>query len=258
MNSTVVEQRIARSGEEREKAFRLIYESYLRAGLCEENNFGLRISKYQLLPNSEIFVSKIESKVVATVSLVMDGPDGLPMDSIYPTPLENARSQGLRLGEITCLADRRQQHFRIIDNLCALTGLMTQFALKHGLDGFVLISHPKHARFYKRFMAFESIGKVKKHKGVCDKLAEPLWLQFSNVRKAKPEAVNRIFGEEIPPLELDSTTMPPLERECFEQIRFMIENKVSQNSPTSVGKFPGEIHSNPLFSGNNFNPAGVK
>ena len=258
MSPTVVEQRIARSGEERERAFRLIYESYLRAGLCEKNDFGLRISKYQLFPNSEIFVSKINNEVVATVSLVMDGPAGLPMDSVYPVPLQNARSQGLKLGEITCLADRRQQHVRIIDNLCALTSLMTQFAFKQGLDGFVLVSHPKHARFYKRFMAFESIGKIKKYKEVCDKLAEPLWLQFRNVRKATPEAFNRIFGEEIPSSELNPTTMSMSERECFEQIRSIIENNHGETNLTSPNKIPGTLHISPLFLGDTFNSAGVQ
>lgn len=233
-----VVQKIARTREEREAAFRLIYHSYLRAGLCPPNDTGLRICPHQLLPNTETFISVVDGEVVATVSLIADSSAGLPMESIYKDQVISARRRGLYMGEISALADRREDHRRIIQNLCELTRIMTHFALRQGMSGFMLVSHPKHARFYKRFMAFESIGEIKSYQSVCNNLAEPLLFDFSNQGSAQIESLRRVLGEHLPAEELEPSIISAADRRYFLDIQQTIEARTqtaaTQNTGTNV------------------------
>ncbi len=225
-------QKIARTRDEREAAFRLVYRSYLRAGLCNENPLGIRICPYQLLPDSQMFVSLLKGEVVATVSLIPDSANGLPMESLYPDEVNAAREQGLHIGEISCLADRRKDQRRIIQNLCELTRVMTHFALQQKLDGLMLVSHPKHARFYKRFMGFELIGDIRTYRNVCDKLAEPLYFDFSSQRKAQVQALKRVLGESMPAEELEPSQMNDTDRVYFADIRRSLEQATPPRTPS--------------------------
>src|SRR5689334_24741569 len=95
---------LANSFEHRAAAFRLIYQSYLSSGLGRRNPLGLRVTPFQLLATSQIFLaskstsiptelekwdasvhseelepSGLREQVVATITLVNDGQLGLPM-----------------------------------------------------------------------------------------------------------------------------------------------------------------------------------
>ena len=122
-------QKIAQTREEREAAFALIYQCYLRAGLCQPNQFGLRISPYHLSTGSEMFITVRDGEVVATVSLFIDSDMGLPMESVYPEQVNEVRQNGYLMGEISCLADHRNDHRCLITNLCELTGLLVSIRL---------------------------------------------------------------------------------------------------------------------------------
>ncbi len=227
--------KLARSRSEREAAFRLVYSSYRQAGLCTENHFGIRICPFQLLPDSESFISVSGQEIVATVSLIPDSANGLPMDSLYPEQVDAARRKGLYIGEISCLADRRKDHRRVFQNLCELTRVMTHFALQQKLDGLMLVSHPKHARFYKRFMGFESIGEIRSYRNVCDKLAEPLYFDFSSRRKAQAETLKRVLGEDMPGEELIPSQMNDADLVYFSGLRRAVEQTTPPTSTNSPG-----------------------
>jgi hypothetical protein len=122
---------IARRKSEREAAFRLIYNAYVRAGLGVPNEFGMRVTPYHLLPTTTIFVASLrdpDRDVFATVSLVGDGAFGLPLERVYPAEVHQRREQGLSLAEVSCLADRRSDFRRFFPVFCALNRVMIQFA----------------------------------------------------------------------------------------------------------------------------------
>lgn len=208
-------QKIAQTRQEREAAFSLIYKSYLRAGLCEPNQLGLRISPYQLSPSSEMFITVRDGEVVATVSLIIDSDMGLPMESVYPEQVSQPRQNGYLMGEISCLADRRKDHRRIIKNLCELTGLLVQYARFHGLDGVMLVTRPKHAKFYKRYMCYESIGPIRPNGVVRDTLGEPLRFDFAKISSASEELYQRMLGEQIPDENLARCPVSLVDRKYF-------------------------------------------
>ena len=101
--------RIAATRQEREAAFRLVYASYLHSGLAEMNGYQMRVTPYHLLPSTEMFIAEYQGEVIYTMSLVIDGALGVPMDQVYGDEVARLRRKGMLVGEVSCLADRRSQ-----------------------------------------------------------------------------------------------------------------------------------------------------
>ncbi|OYP33032.1 N-acyl amino acid synthase FeeM domain-containing protein [Rhodopirellula sp. MGV] len=149
---------IANERNELHDAFALIYQSYLHAGLVQNNDNGIRLTPYHLLDSTEVFVTKLEDTVVSTISLIGDGKLGLPLESIYRHNVQIIRRRGLKMAEIGSLADRRDSPVRFIETFAGMGRLLAQVAMSRGYDGLVAATHPKHARLYSRILPFEQIG----------------------------------------------------------------------------------------------------
>lgn len=218
--SSDLQYRIAASQEEREAAFRLVYHSYLRAGLGEENPYRVRITPYHLLPTTAVFVAMCQGHVAFTMSLIMDGDLGMPMESVYASEVEGLRQKGLRLGEVSCLADRRAEvcgFFPVFVHTCRL---MVQYARHHGVDALLAAVHPKHSRFYRRYMAFQVFGKEKTYPTVRNNPAVALWLEFARIDREPPVCYDFMFGE---PLSTDQLQPQPIMQDECEYYLPMID-----------------------------------
>ena len=174
-----IQYRIASTRREREAAFRLVYHSYLRAGLGDQNCYRMRVTPYHLLESTEVFVAKCNGEVIFTLSLIMDGELGMPMESVYAGEVDELRGRGLRLGEVSCLADRRADACGFFPVFVRTSRLMVQYARHRGLDALVAAVHPKHARFYRRYMDFRMFGQEKTYPTVRNNPAVALWLEFT-------------------------------------------------------------------------------
>jgi len=215
--------RIAHTRDDYCGAFRLVYQAYLQAGLSRPNPFGMRITPFQLLPTTEVLVAVHRGEVIATLSLVRDGQLGLPMESTYPDEVASLRARGLYLAEVSCLADRR--HVRQSDGqpgpacpapatAMRLMSLMAQCAQARGVNQLLIAVHPRHARFYRRFTAFEPIGGVRTYQAVCNRPAVALALDIDRAPIEHPELYRRFFGLPFPPGALAPRPIPSeLQRE---------------------------------------------
>jgi hypothetical protein len=207
--------RVAASREQRSGAFRLVYNSYLTAGLTQFSFLEMRVTPYQLLPSTEIFVAEHRGEVILTVSLVADGDLGLPMEAVYPNEVAALRARGFRFGEVSCLADRRSQFNGFFPVFLRLSRLMAQYARRQGLAGLLVAVHPRHARFYRRFMGFQQIGDEKAYPTVRNNPAVALCLDFARIDRDRPECYNSFFGEWLPDEELLPHPMDESERDYF-------------------------------------------
>jgi hypothetical protein len=207
-----VDYRIAAEYDEREEAFRLVYESYLPSGLVRPNPFEMRILPHHLLSSTEIFVAEQAGQILSTVTLVCDGELGLPMESVYPLEVRKLQRQGKRLGEVSCLASRRSTP---IAQCLELLRLMVQTARYRGLDGLAVAVHPRHARFYNRFLAFEQVGSETLYPAVCDHPAVAMLLDFDRIDRERPGNYERFFGERLPVERLQPRPMDADQWECF-------------------------------------------
>ncbi|MBN1588477.1 MAG: long-chain N-acyl amino acid synthase [Pirellulales bacterium] len=210
-----VQYRIAATREQRAAAFRLVHYSYLRAGLTEPNWHEMRVTPYHLLPTTEVFVAICDDEVISTVTLVLDGELGLPMDSVYKQEIMERRARGLWMGELSCLADRRNDPKRFFPIFVRLCRLAAQHARYRGVHEFVAAVHPRHARFYKRYMAFEPIGDERAYPSARNHPAVALSLNFARVDRERPRSWDTFFGQPIPHAQLKPQPIPQSQCDYF-------------------------------------------
>jgi hypothetical protein len=203
---------IASTRAEREGAFRLVYRRYLDAGLCHPNPHGMRVTPYQLLPTTAIFVARYQGEVIFTQSLVGDGAAGVPMEEIFPDEVRGLRAQGITFAEVSCLADRRRDLARFLPLLVRVCRVMFQFARRQGYRRLVIAVHPKHGRFYERYFGFRPLGDTREYGSVLNKPAAAYSLDFDWLSGERRE---QFFGKGVPPEDLQPRPMSAEEVEEF-------------------------------------------
>ena len=151
--------RIAATRSEREAAFELVYEAYLRSGLSDPNPWRVRVTPYHLLPDAEVFVAVHRGQVLLTYTFVFDGELGVPMELVYAREVDELRRAGVRFAEATCLADRREElGGAFLPVFLNLTRFATQFAAArdppdrggHAPAAFTILSPPSRVRTVRR------------------------------------------------------------------------------------------------------------
>jgi hypothetical protein len=137
------------------------------------------------------------------------------MECVYADEVARRRQEGLNLAEVSCLADRRR-HFRgFFPVFAQLSQLMAQHARRRGLDELLVAVHPRHARFYQRFMAFERIGEKRAYPTVKNHPAVALSLNFDRLDRNRPKCFSTFFGQWLPEEELRPRPISSAQREFF-------------------------------------------
>jgi hypothetical protein len=213
-----VEFKVADSPTERRDAFRLVYDQYLAAGLAPPNSHRVRVTPFHLLPTTHVFVAYERGGIVATMSLVGDGVLGLPMESVYGEEVMRRRMEGLRISEVSCLADRLHDRRNFLSIFCGLSRVLAQFARRQGYHQLLVVCHPKHSAFYRRYLGFEMIGSIAQCPHVQNKPAVPLCLDFDFVDHHPPACYERFFGDWLPDRQLRPSCMGPLERSVLRRM----------------------------------------
>lgn len=204
IQSATLEVSLARTRLELVAAFRLLYDSYVRAGLVPENRRQLRLTSYHLLETTEVFVAKWRGEVIATMTVVADGPQGLPLDAMYGDEVARFRDAGLRLAEVGCFADRRGMEPPFLKVIGELAKLVVQVANARGADGLVAATHPRHARFYIRALGFQQFAGLKECPYAQGNPAVALVQNFEKLRETA--VYERLFGTEFPSEKLMRTS----------------------------------------------------
>lgn len=215
VDSSEIVYKMAEDRQEREGAFRLVYDAYRRSGLLGPNAYGMRVTPHHLLPTTEVFIGVRGREIVCTATLIMDGALGLPMEAIYEQEVASLRAQGISLAEVSGLADRRQNLSRSCAMLIHLTRLVAQYARYNGVEQCLIAVHPRHARFYERCLCYERLGGVKAYPMVRDNPAVAMRFDFACLDRARPEYYDQFFGETIPEQALRPRPMSLAERLYF-------------------------------------------
>ena len=170
--------------QEVREAFSLLYRSYRKKGLISQNPYKLRVTHYNLLPESGSFVVKADDEVIATLSVLADSRHfGLPMAELYRAELADLRADGRSLAEISGLAiDRRYSPLSIL-LVMNLVKMLYRYSVKLGVTDLVAACHPRHARLYQRLFLFEPIGELRTYRSVNDAPAIALRLDLTHVKE---------------------------------------------------------------------------
>lgn len=168
-----VTYKIASCRSERDDAFRLVHDVYVKSGLMQPNEAGMRVTPFHLLPTTNLFVAYHGSQLVYTMTMISDDQRGLPMEEVFGPELAEKRKSGDYFAEVSCLASRsgyfnRSRMFSVFVQLAAL---MVQSARENGIDRLVIACNPRHARFYQNFLGFTTFGEQREYSQVRNKPA---------------------------------------------------------------------------------------
>jgi len=182
----------------------------------------MRATPYHVLPTTEIVIATVNDEIAHTMTLVRDGEMGLPMETIYQAEVEERRRRGLRLAEVSCLADRRRafSESREFSLMFRAMSFILQCARHRGIDQVVIAVHPRHAGFYQGYLGFQLCGEKKTYATVCDHPAVALALDFHTLRSLHPRAYRRIFRKSF-----SSTAMAyrPIPEEVLADLKAIID-----------------------------------
>ena len=177
---------VAQKMEEVEEAWGLVYDAYRRDDLIDVNSQRVHTNPQAVGPNTAVILGCLGPLAVGTISAYTDGPEGLPLDSVYLTEISALRRSGRKLMEVGLFADRREHINRAADGLFALMRFSYFFGFPMECDDVIIGVHPRHAPFYMRLLGFERIGPVRSYPTVKDHAVVLLRLRLQESLQAVP------------------------------------------------------------------------
>ncbi len=200
--------KIASEPEEWEQAFELVAANYQEKGY-ETTAKPYRFTPYHALPDTTVFVAKLEGRVVATFSLVADNTLlGLPMEAIYGEEIAELRRQGRRMAEVTSLAVTELGQREFLQVFTTLIKVLQQYHVSCGGDTWVITVNPRHRSFYAKVLGFRPLGPCKAYAAVGDAPAEAYVLVRDLMRANAPRTYEHVFGEWLSPAVLAGVSLP--------------------------------------------------
>jgi hypothetical protein len=177
---------VARTLDDVLEAWQLVYIAYRRVGLIDANPFELHTMPQAVGPQTLVVTGCLGPLSVSTLSVYLDHPGGLPLDSVYKDELARLRGEGRRIMEVGLFGDRRDHLNRSAEGLFELMRFAYFYGVYNKVDDAVIGIHPDHAAFYKRFFAFEQIGDPRDYPTVKNNPVVPLRLDFRTLPKLDP------------------------------------------------------------------------
>ena len=156
-----IQFRVATDPKEQEAADRLVFETYVEEGFWGDDPIKFQAEMESISSHRTVFVAVREGVVIGTLSLVRDSQLGLPADHFQPEMMAELRNCNEVIGQAGLLAMDRSCH-RKSSLVLFLFKYLYQYSFYYaGIDRFVALSSPKHARFYESVMCFEKLGNSK-------------------------------------------------------------------------------------------------
>lgn len=203
---------VATTLEEVVNAWSLTYNVYSTNGFIDPNQHKIHTVPQAINSNTAVFYSTSGSNVDGTLTAMLDGPNGLPLDTVYKVELDLLRRQGRRLNEHGLLAhmtqidasqathSARQQADQVRTSLIHLMCRTVRFGLAMNCTDIVIGVHPKHMRFYQRAWGFKQAGPERAYATVNDRPVVLMRLDYSEVirREELPYAYDFLLNNPIP------------------------------------------------------------
>ena len=154
---------VANTRELREKAFRLVYDVYIREGyeLRYRRESGLWCTIHHLHPGAMVFLAEKEGRLAGSVTVMPDSRLGLPTDRIFPEPLADLRKAGRHLSEISSLVVTEEPGGippELAMHLYRLAHLASLHLLKSTDIVASVMAH--HRDFSSRFLLFDEVSEA--------------------------------------------------------------------------------------------------
>lgn len=145
---------IASTTEDIKAALKLVQNNYMAEGYAQKTKNDLRLTPYHLLPESIIILAKDGEQTVATISVIVKTPFGLPLESCFD--IQDLIVQQGRVVEISALAVNpayRGEQGQVLYNLMKFMYHCNVDVLQANFE--VIGVNPKMAPLYEALMLFK-------------------------------------------------------------------------------------------------------
>lgn len=127
-------------------------------------------------------VARRDNLVVGTLTVGLDGNDGLLADALYGEQLDTVRQQGGRLCELTRFAiDPAANSSALMNAIFSLGFLVGR--LMHDMTDAVIEVHPRHATYYGRRFGYRIAGPER----ICPRVGAPAVLMHVSLLEAEAQ-----------------------------------------------------------------------
>ena len=172
----VFKVRLANSEDRRKSASLLIQKMY--------DWRGYDIDALIHDPSKITLAVYLEDKVVGTMSLGMDSPQGMVVDQLYKQEADQLRAEGRKLCDITRLAvDHDIKSKSVLASLFHMAFIYGH-NIHHATD-FLIEVNPRHVLFYQRMMGFQPFGEEK----TCPRVNAPAVLMRLDATHADEQII---------------------------------------------------------------------
>jgi ribosomal protein S18 acetylase RimI-like enzyme len=180
--------------EDHWQAYTLVHDCYVQRGYMAPCRGGARIRSFEAIPEMATFVAKVDDRVVAVTSVLMDSPElGLPSGKAFGAEIGELRQAGRRVCEITNLAVHPDWRCRNV--FSELTRCCLAHAIGIGYDDMFIAISPEHARFFKEVLLFEPWGDKRDYSDTVKDVVAGMRLDLRTV-KARAMETDVILGRE--------------------------------------------------------------
>ncbi len=170
-----MQYKVASTLNEVTSAWNIVYKQYLAHSLIDPNPYSVFTFPEYVYNDSVVIVGEADNTPICSVSGILDGAAGLPLDKYYKKELNKLRKNGGKLIEIGLLADIRE--YNNLNSIIELMSAVGKFGVFSNHIDYVVGVHPRRVEFFKRLFGFQVIGDIKKY----DKLnVAPVILLFAS------------------------------------------------------------------------------
>ena len=148
--------RVARTRDEFEAAFRLMHDAYVESGAIAASPSDLYLTAHHALPSTTVLLAYWGERAVGALSIVREGPFGMPAEDLFDLALLRAR--GARLAEAVhlALAPSFAEPARVFFPLMKFAFAYSRDYF--GADTLVITMPPAHADLYEALFAAAPIA----------------------------------------------------------------------------------------------------
>ncbi len=119
-------------------------------------------------PNRLTLIAYDDDHAVATITVGIDSPAGMSVESLYPQEIDQLRASGACLCEFTRFAIDRSEHS--LDLLAMMFHVAFLFARRRfGASHLLAEVNPRHVLFYRRMLGFKAHGPER----ICPRVGAP-------------------------------------------------------------------------------------
>jgi hypothetical protein len=182
--------KLANTLEERIAAYALAYRVYLDKGYVKENANEWLVKKYDAnADTATLIVKDSNKKVIASVTMIFDGPNSIPAASLYRNEIKTLRSYQEKIVEISRLVidpDHRNAK-EILAILFNYVYIFSYVVKKYSC--LIIEVNPRHKEFYRSILRFDEIGAEKPCPLVQD---APAVLLYGPLKRGEEEVIKNI------------------------------------------------------------------